>query len=271
MNSADFNNLSSSQLERMSFSDLKKLVSEQGQIANKRFYRIKGNKKAAQHAVNQVSRSGGRFSVRGKNSHASLEREAKRIQLFNKSKTGTVKGAIKVKENAQIRAKGKTAKQAGLEKRKQYEKEEKEKARNEAKKKGRKLSKTKRKAIERKAREIGKKAEKEFAEEVDKSFEQFKEKRKEKEDHDRGAYYNAPDDDKGAGTTGDNSDSDQGSPEETDDVVETEETEDFMKSGTENNKTPYKMNNNDDDDFLVPDDSIEIPKWGLDLYAKPLR
>lgn len=267
MTSKDFNKLSSAKLAKMNFSELKKLVSEQGQQANKRYQRIKGNKKAAQNAVNQVSRSGGRFSVKGKNTHASLEREAKRIQSFNKSKTGTVKGAIEVKEASQIRAKGKTAKQAGLEKRKQYEKEEKEKARNEAKKKGKKLSKTKRKAIERKARKIGKEAEKEFAEEVDKSYESFKKKRKEKEDHDRGAYYNAPDDGKGAGTSGNDSDSDQGSPEETEDVVETEE---FMGEDTKgNNQSPYNIN--DDDDFLVPDESIEMPEWGIDFYAKPIR
>lgn len=163
MKSLDFNKLSTQDLQKLDNKQLKKLVSLEGQKSNKRYYRIKSNPELAQNAVNNVNKSGGRFSVKGKNTKAELLIEAKRIQRFNKSKTGSVSGARQSKLKYEKAYKGMTHKEVEKEETKRIVKEEKKKAQEEAKKKGKKLSKKKRKAIERKARKQAKQVAKKYA------------------------------------------------------------------------------------------------------------
>lgn len=173
MKATDFNKLTTSKLEKIPTPELKKLVSEQGQISNKRYYRIKGSSKTAKNAVRSVDATGGKFSVKGKNTTQELILEAKRIQRFNTAKTGTYKGAVESKKNYEKAYKGKTAKQVGKEAEKKYKREKMEEEKKKASAKGKKVSKTTRKKIEREARKKGKEAEKNYSKEAEDSLDRF--------------------------------------------------------------------------------------------------
>lgn len=99
MNMTEFNNLSFQDMNKMDFDTLKKLVSQKGKSANKRLDRISGASGISKSAIREVQSSGGRFSVKGKDK-IQLIGEAKRIQTFNRSKSGTVSGAKKTAKEA---------------------------------------------------------------------------------------------------------------------------------------------------------------------------
>lgn len=99
MNMTEFNNLSFQDMNKMDFDTLKKLVSQKGKSANKRLDRISGASGVSKSAIREVQSSGGRFSVKGKDK-IQLIGEAKRIQTFNRSKSGTVSGAKKTAKEA---------------------------------------------------------------------------------------------------------------------------------------------------------------------------
>lgn len=261
MKSTEFNNMTEKQLEKLSFDDLKKLVSQQGKSANKRYYRIKSDPESAKYATAQVEKSGGSFGVTGKTSKASLLKEAKRIQNFNKAKSGTVSGARALKSEAEKRAVGKSAKQAEKEEskkaQKDYAKKEKEKARKEAEETGKKLSKTKRKQIEKEARKVGKEAGKKAKAEVEQKVKKkFAEHQKSKQDnakHDRGAYYYSDNIDMSSEET----DSKYGSPE---DEADPEDDGGFMPTG--DSTSPLSLANKDDSDFReVSSNDILPQEW----------
>lgn len=96
MKAVEFNNLERQDFIKLTKKELKELVSQQAKQANKRLDRIKSNPLVSHAAVNQVMRSGGRFGVGKAKTHEDLIKEAKRIQGFNKSPTGSVKGAKQV-------------------------------------------------------------------------------------------------------------------------------------------------------------------------------
>lgn len=144
-------------MDKMDYKQLKTLVTQKGQSANKRFDRISASRNMSHLATNAVKRSGGRFSVAGKNKEQ-LIIEAKRIQAFNKSSTGTVSGATKQaksytgskKKTTKKKKKSlKTIKQDIIKKQKQIEKE---RGKEEAKK-YRRRAEARYKTIQKKRRE----------------------------------------------------------------------------------------------------------------------
>lgn len=173
MKASDFNKMSGNQLARIPTPELKKLVSAQAQTANRRYQNIKSNPRTAKNAVRSVDKSGGRFSVKGKDNTQSLVLEAKRIQRFNKAKTGTVKGAIESKKAYEKAYKGKTAEQVGKEAEKKYKREHMEEARKAAAEKGKKVSKQTRKKIERESKKAGQRAASAYSEEAEQKRKEF--------------------------------------------------------------------------------------------------
>lgn len=171
MKLAEFQNLTSEDLEKMDFKDLKHLVSEQGKKLNKRYDRIKSDVRSFHGATKNVSESGGRFGVHGATTKKELILEAKREQAFNKSKGSTVKEARAIKEDI-TKETGKTAREYGKEK----EKKKKQSLTRSAKKKnkGKELSKSQKQRISREAKKAGIRAENNYNARIDSAWGKFK-------------------------------------------------------------------------------------------------
>lgn len=164
MTLAEFQKLTSQDLEKMSFKDLSKLVSEQGKKLNKRVARIEKDVRSFHGATKSVAESGGRFGVHGATDKKALILEAKREQGFNASKGSTMKEARRIKEDI-FKEIGKSAREHG----KEAEKKTKEKLTKE-----RKPKTAKEKAdITRQAKKAGQKAENEYNARIDKAWERF--------------------------------------------------------------------------------------------------
>lgn len=206
MKAVEFNKLTGKQLEKLDFKELSSLVSAQAKTSNKRLERIRADKTASKDAVRAVNRSGGKFKAKGKNK-TQLIREAKRIQNFNKAKTGTVAGARAVTAKRQKQITGQTATEAGKEARKKAESEAKAEIKR---KKGQTGKKTLTKKEREKVKAAGRKAERQKRKEVEKkvkeTVDKFNKARQDKQKKDRGPYYYAEPDGKGAGATGDDVD-----------------------------------------------------------------
>lgn len=86
--------LTTEKLNKMNRKELAKVVSKLNAVANKRLKRLEEKEKETS-AYNYVMRSGGKFSVRGKNLNE-LRKEYKRVSGFLQSKTSTLKGAKQV-------------------------------------------------------------------------------------------------------------------------------------------------------------------------------
>lgn len=247
LKATEFNRLTGVQLNKMSEADLRSIVSQQAKVANKRMKNIKANVNASQQAVASAERSGGAFKVSGKKGKLALVKEAKRIQNFNKAKTGTVKGAIEVKAKSERIATGQSAIEASKEAESNYKRS----AKAKLKKSGKKLTKKRQESINKKAKQVGEKA----AEEVrKKTAEKVKshEKAKEKQARsDRGKDYY----DKNAKGVGDDSEIQSvKSPKDSD------QTHDFMETDQTDYDSPLDLSENDesDDDFITTD-GIDIP------------
>lgn len=261
MKSTDFNKMTVRQLENLDFNDLKKLVSAQGQSANRRIRNIRESDKTSKRAVNQVARQqqGGRFSVKGK-SRDELLREARQIQNFNKSKSGTVKGATEVKNAYERKALGKTSTEVGKETEKEYRqkklKEERQKLKEKSKKTGRKykITKRKRQQINRQARKAGLKAEKEARKNVETAYEKFVKQQDASKRVKRGRYYYP----KGSDTSEDLDETRISSPKDGDDKSAVQENE-FMEDTKESSDTSSPLNINDDDFLEVPNGKVKLP------------
>lgn len=175
MKLSEFETLTYKELNNMDVDALRQIASEQGKKLNKRISRIISNKKVSHIAVDEVMSSGGKFNVRkiakgGENEKSALISEIKREQKFQKAKSGTVRGAKKLKESIQ-KATGKTAREYGKEKSKEYEK--KEKARLKAKSKTGKLTKAQVKRIRKQAKRIKEKEEKAYDNAVGEGWDVF--------------------------------------------------------------------------------------------------
>lgn len=258
MKSTDFNKMTERQLEKLDFNDLKKLVSAQGQAANRRIKNIEKSDKTSKRAVNQVKREqkGGRFSVKNK-SRDELLREARQIQNFNKSKSGTVKGAVKLKESYEKKALGQTStevgKQVEKEERQKRLKEERHKLKEKSKKTGKKykISKTKRKQINRQARKAGLKAEKEVRRKVETAYEKFVKDQDTSKRVRRGKYYYP----KVSDTSDDQDETRMSSPSSSSDG---EQVQEFMEDSKESQESTSPFEIDDDDFFVVPDGAVNL-------------
>lgn len=122
----EFNNLSTTQLMHLSTPELKSLVSTMGSRLNKRVSNLRYAQGANKYAYENVQKSGGKFSVKGKN-RKDLMYEAKREQEFYRMKGSTVSGAKKIYKSME--------KAMGSDKKKYMKKEK-----NKAKKEGRKFN-----------------------------------------------------------------------------------------------------------------------------------
>lgn len=172
MKSSDFNKMTARDFIKLPDNELKSLVKSQANVANRRYQNIKSRSDTNKAGVRAVDRSGGRFSVAGKN-RGELLVELKRIQNFNKMKTGTVRGAIKSQEKIEKSLTHTTRKQIEKKEAKDIAADLKRQARKEAAAKGKKLSKKKRKQIERQARKEAHKKGLEFTKEVTKELEEM--------------------------------------------------------------------------------------------------
>ena len=175
MKLSEFETLTYKELNNMDVDTLRQIASEQGKKLNKRVSRIISNKKVSHIAVDEVMSSGGKFNVRkiekgGENEKAALISEIKREQKFQKAKSGTVRGAKKLKESIQ-KVTGETAREYGKEKGKEYEK--KEKARLKAKSKTGKLTKAQVKRIKNQAKRIKEKEAKAYDNAVGEGWDVF--------------------------------------------------------------------------------------------------
>lgn len=171
MKLAEFQNLTSEDLEKMDFKDLKHLVSEQGKKLNKRYENIKSDVRSFHGATKNVSESGGRFGVHGAATKKELILEAKREQAFNKSKGSTVKEARAIKEDI-TKETGKTAREYGKEK--AQKRKETLTKRVKARNKGKELSKSQKQKIARESKKAGIRAENNYNERVDAAWSRFK-------------------------------------------------------------------------------------------------
>lgn len=209
-----FNKLTEAQMEKMTINELKSLVSSHGKSANKRLYRIRSDKSSAQNAVRSVQRSGGSFGVAGKNTKEQLIKEAKRIQNFNRSKTGTVKGARSVKAEFQKRAKRVTAAQAERDYKKAYRRALEREVKKEARKHGIKINKKIRDLITAEVNKKSKEYRQRFERNVEDYYQQFQKSSASDAISEQGPYYYALSDGQGAGVSEESgqTDSKYGSP-----------------------------------------------------------
>lgn len=92
----DISNISIQEFNRLTESDLRKAVSRLASAANKRIKTFE-RKGATSPAVEYISRSGGKFSTKGKTANE-LRAEFTRARDFLRAKTSTVKGVEKVKK-----------------------------------------------------------------------------------------------------------------------------------------------------------------------------
>lgn len=251
MTKNDFQKLSGLDFEKMSKADLSKLVSQQGKTANKRYERIKEDPESAKNAVSAIDRSGGKFSAKGKSKHQ-LIKEAKRIQGFNKAKTGTIQGARKVHEATQKQVTGKTGRQAQRE----AEAEAKQEIKRARKKAG-KTDKLNKKELA-KVKAAGRKAKKKVEKDTKSAVKKFEKKKQKQQIKDRGAYYYAKPDGKGAGATGE--DTDMSKWMSTTEAYTGDKVQKMMNKEIEyqKNESPLELagkNNESDDDFVVAEDN----------------
>lgn len=104
--------LSTMDIMKMPEEKIREIVSESGQSLNRRVTNIRYNKEADKRAINKLERTGGRFSVKDKNTKYKLIAEFKREKEFYHSKQGTVKGAVETSRNLERKILGgKTAKE----------------------------------------------------------------------------------------------------------------------------------------------------------------
>lgn len=89
--------LSGTQLNKLSRKELAQVVSRLGSTANKRLRRFE-KKDTTSPATEYVKRTGGKFSVKGKNIE-SLKKEYLRVKGFLEAETSTITGAKKVRKN----------------------------------------------------------------------------------------------------------------------------------------------------------------------------
>lgn len=179
MKSSDFNKMTGRKLNSLPDNELKSLVKSQANIANRRYQNIKSRTDTNKAGVRSVDKSGGRFSVAGKN-RAELLVEAKRIQNFNKMKTGTVRGAVESQEKMEKSFRGTTHKEVAKKEAKEIAAERKREARKAAAAKGKKLSKKQRKSIERQARKEAKQKAKKFISDTEDKIKSFDEEQEKK-------------------------------------------------------------------------------------------
>lgn len=92
-------------LMKLSRSELAKVVSQASSAGNKRIKRL-GLKGMPTPAVQAIERTGGKFSVKGKNLNQ-LRAEFYRVSGFLKARTSTIKGAKKVQKEVETRIGGK--------------------------------------------------------------------------------------------------------------------------------------------------------------------
>lgn len=256
MKSSEFNELSGLQLDKLSYKELSKLVSEQSKISNKRLTRIQSTKDAAKDAVKSVEKSGGRFHASGRNKQQ-LVKEAKRIQRFNRAKTGTVKGAKAVTAQRQKQVTGESAEKAGRESAKQARKEKKKEIQEGRKKRGldpKKLTKKEKAKIKAAGNKAYKSKVKEIEKKTDEKVKEFEEDRQQKQKKDRGGYYYPEADGKGAGAEGDDVDMSKWmSTTELYEKKDSERVEKIMKKEKGlPTPSPYDMNSDKpDEEFTV--------------------
>lgn len=253
LKASDFNKLTGVRLNKMSEADLRKLVSQQAKIANKRMQNIKSNVNASQQAVASAERSGGAFKASGKKGKSALVKEAKRIQNFNKAKTGTVKGAVEVKAKSERIATGQSAIEASKEAESNYKKS----AKAELKKAGKKLTKKRQETINKKAKQAGEKA----AEEVRrKTAEKVKEHEQAKDSQarsERGKDYYSKD----AKSVGSDA-----PVQSITSPTDSDQTHDFMETDQTDYDSPLDLSDNDEsDNDFVTTDGIDIPE-GFKVY-----
>lgn len=247
MKELEFNNLTGQQLAKLDQKTLSQLVSQQAKTANKRYTRIKNDKTSSKDAVRSVDRSGGRFGSKGK-SKTQLIKEAKRIQRFNKSKTGTVKGARAVTAQRQRQVTGKTGEEA--------KKKAKEEAKEEIKRKRKKEGKTAKLTKKEKAKveAAGNRARRKVEKETEKKVKEFKEDRKKKQKKKKGKYYYSEDDGHGAGATGEDTESTD-SPKEVYNEAQQEKLFRKEEAYQKQPKSPFEaVNDRPDEDFTVATD-----------------
>ena len=89
--------LSGTQLNKLSRKELAQVVSRLDSTANKRLRRFE-KKDTTSPATEYVKRTGGKFSVKGKNIE-SLKKEYLRVKGFLEAETSTITGAKKVRKN----------------------------------------------------------------------------------------------------------------------------------------------------------------------------
>lgn len=244
MTKATFDKLTERQLEKMDFQDLKAIVAAQSKSANKRVRRIQQNVNASQQAVRNVEESGGMFHVGGKTSRAAMVKEAQRIQRFNRAKTGTVRGAVSVKMEAEKRATGQSSKEAGKKAESDYIKSEHKKL----KESGKKLTKKKEASIKNRAKTIREKAETKVRKETEKQVKAWEKSRDNDVRKARGRdYYSS----QSKGMSKDNQNV----------YKQSDSDSTFMEQEEEHPvSSPLDLSSNDesDDDFVVANEE-EIP------------
>lgn len=171
----DFAKLTAKELGKMNVTQLRDLAKEQAKKLNKRLSNLRGNKEASHIAYNEAMQSGGKFGVKHikkgtENEKTDLIYEIKRELRFQRSKSGTVRGAKEVKKNIQ-KATGKTAEEYSKEKGREYEKKEKE--RLKAKNKKHKLTKAQLKRIKKERAKREKEAKKQYNKAVGEAWDVF--------------------------------------------------------------------------------------------------
>lgn len=179
MNMTEFNNLSFADMNKMDFDSLKKLVSQKATSANKRLDRLSQKKGVSKSAVSEVKSSGGRFGVAGKDK-TQLIGEVKRIQAFNRAKSGTVAGARKEAKEAIQAVKDAGVKIAGAVKKAKKKQKSLKDIHSDITKKAKKIEETKGKEVAAKYRKRARAQEEAIRQKRKKQREQQKAERKTK-------------------------------------------------------------------------------------------
>lgn len=179
MNMTEFNNLSFADMDKMDFDSLKKLVSQKATSANKRLDRLSQKSGVSKSAIREVKSSGGRFGVAEKDK-IQLIGEAKRIQTFNRAKSGTVAGARKEAKEAIEAAKDAGVKVAGAVKKTKKKQKSLKDIHSDITKKAKKIEETKGKEVAVKYRKRARAQEEAIRQKRKKQREQQKAERKTK-------------------------------------------------------------------------------------------
>ena len=128
-------NLGDEELGRMSQRELSHALRTISLVANKRITRLEKNVekdkyKIAQDALNQVKKSGGRFSVGTKNRNQ-MQKEMARARQFMRMKTSKVTGAVETRRKREVQLYGKTHEQAIKEQKRKDKKKNKKTSKND--------------------------------------------------------------------------------------------------------------------------------------------